>query len=364
VAVTYKDYYRTLGVAKTADAKAIKQAYRRIARKSHPDQNPGNQAAAERFKEANEAYEVLSDPDKRRRYDELGADWARYADGFPGAPGGAGPRDFGGYRVHVGDEADLGDFSEFFRTFFGDRGGSRGPGRGGRGRARVDLEDLLAEAGPFGPGMRAGGRVGRGGEDLEGTVELTLEEAVSGTSRTLDLEAAEPCAPCRGTGRQDGKACAACQGQGAVVRSRRVEVRIPPGVRDGSRVRAAGEGGTGTPGARRGDLYLRVRLSPHPVFERRDDDLHVELPLAMWEAALGAEVEVPTIRGRVTMKIPPETGSGRTFRLPGYGVPHVKGGGRGDQLVRVRIVPPKDLTPAERALFGELRQLRPKPPRD
>jgi molecular chaperone DnaJ len=149
-----------------------------------------------------------------------------------------------------------------------------------------------------------------------------------------------------------------------VSRSRRVEVKVPPGVRDGSRVRASGEGGAGSAGGGRGDLYLRVRVRPHPLFERRDDDLHVELPLAVWEAALGAEIEVPTIRGRVTMKVPPETSSGRTFRLPGYGVPHVKGGGRGDQLVHVRVVVPRDLTPRERAAFEELRQARPNPPRD
>jgi DnaJ-class molecular chaperone len=360
VAVTYKDYYKALGVDKHADPKTIKQAYRRIARKFHPDQNPGNAAAAERFKEANEAYAVLSDPEKRRRYDELGADWARYADGFPGgAPGGGGPRDFGGFRVHVGGEGDLGDFSEFFRTFFGDLGGRSRSARGGVG---IDLEDLLGGQDAFTRGGR-GGRAMRG-QDLEATVELSLEEAVQGTSRTIDMQGVEPCATCGGTGRQDKGPCGTCHGRGEVSRSRRVEVKVPPGVRDGSRVRASGEGGAGSAGGGRGDLYLRVRVRPHPLFERRDDDLHVELPLAVWEAALGAEIEVPTIRGRVTMKVPPETSSGRTFRLPGYGVPHVKGGGRGDQLVHVRVVVPRDLTPRERAAFEELRQARPNPPRD
>ncbi|MGH2590648.1 MAG: DnaJ C-terminal domain-containing protein, partial [Actinomycetota bacterium] len=143
----------------------------------------------------------------------------------------------------------------------------------------------------------------------------------------------------------------------------RVEVKIPPGLRDGSRVRAAGEGGAGRGGGPRGDLYLRVRVAPHPIFERRDDDLHLELPVAVWEAALGADVDVPTLRGKVTMKIPPETPSGKTFRLPGYGVPHLRGG-QGDQLVRVRIVVPSGLTPRERELFEELRRLRPVPPRE
>jgi DnaJ-class molecular chaperone len=344
VAVTYKDYYKILGVSKTADAKAIKQAYRKLARKYHPDQNPGNAAAAERFKEINEANEVLSDPEKRQRYDTLGPDWARYAEagagGFGAGPGAPGP---GGFRVHVDQAGDLGDFSEFFRTVFGDLGARRSPFEG------VEFEDR----GPF----RAGGR-GRRGGDLEAEVEITLEEAHAGTRRTIEFQELEPCGTCQGSGRQGKGPCPTCRGSGQVPRSSRVEVRIPAGVRDGSRVRAAGEGGAGVGGGTRGDLYLRVRLAPHPLFERREDDLHVELPIAVWEAGLGAEVEVPTLRGKVSMKIPPETSSGRTFRLPGYGLPHVKGGGRGDQYVRVRVVLPRNLTAQERALFEQLRGLR------
>ena len=350
MAVTFKDYYKILGVPKTADAKAIKQAYRKLARKYHPDQNPGNTAAAERFKEINEANEVLSDPEKRQRYDTLGPDWARYAEagagGFGGRTGGAGP---GGYRVHVDQAGDLGDFSEFFRTIFGDLGA--------RGSPFQDVE--FGGRGPF----RAGGR-GRRGGDLETEVEISLEEAHAGTRRGIEFQQLEPCATCRGTGRQGKAACPTCGGSGQVSRNHRVEVTIPAGVRDGSRVRAAGEGGAGTDGGTRGDLYLRVRVTPHALFERREDDLHVELPIAVWEAALGADVEVPTLRGKVSMKIPPETGSGRTFRLPGYGLPHVKGGGRGDEFVRVRIVVPRDLTDEERALFERLRSLRPAPPRE
>jgi molecular chaperone DnaJ len=349
VAVSYKDYYQILGVPKTADAKAIKQAYRKLARKYHPDQNPGNKAAAERFKEINEANEVLSDPEKRQRYDALGPDWARYADagagGFGGQPGAGGP---GGYRVHVDQSGDVGDFSEFFRTIFGDLGARRGPFEG------VEFE----ERGPF----RAGGR-GRRGGDLETEVEISLEEAHTGTRRAVEFQELEVCATCRGSGRQGKAACPTCGGSGRVTRTNRVEVTIPAGVRDGSRVRAAGEGGAGTGGGTRGDLYLRVHLTPHPTFERREDDVHVELPVAVWEAALGAEVEVPTLRGKVTMKIPPETSSGRTFRLPGYGLPHLKGG-KGDQFVRVRVVVPSSLSARERALFEELKQLRPTPPRE
>jgi molecular chaperone DnaJ len=350
VAVTYKDYYKTLGIPKTADAKAIKQAYRKLARKYHPDQNPGNAASAERFKEINEAHEVLSDPEKRQRYDTLGPDWARYAEAGPGGfgarPGGPGP---GGHRVHVDQSGDLGGFSEFFRTIFGDLGARGSPFEG------VEFEDR----GPFRPGGR-----GRRGGDLEAEVEITLEEAYTGARRAIEFQQLEPCATCRGSGRQGKAVCATCGGSGQVPQSHRVEVKIPAGVRDGSRVRAAGEGGAGAGGGTRGDLYLRVRVAPHPLFERREDDVHVELPIAVWEAALGAEVEVPTLRGKVSMKIPPETSSGRTFRLPGYGLPHVKGGGRGDQYVRVRLVLPRDLTAQERAVFEQLRGLRRESPRE
>ncbi|HEV8306361.1 MAG TPA: DnaJ C-terminal domain-containing protein [Methylomirabilota bacterium] len=356
MAVAYKDYYKILGVDRTADEKAIKKAYRRLARKHHPDMNPGNKAAGERFKEANEAYEVLSDPAKRRRYDTLGGDWQRYAEGFPGA-GGA-PGGFGNYQVHV-ERGDLHDFSEFFRTFFGDLG-ARGAGRArpGGGAGTIDFEDILGGGRPFGRGSPS-----RRGQDLETPIEVSLDEAAQGTRRTVELELPERCATCGGAGQHAGSPCPTCGGAGEVTRPRRVEVKIPAGVRDGSRVRAAGEGGAGAGGGPRGDLYLQVRVMPHPLFERRGDDLHLELPLAVWEAALGAEVEVPTLRGRVTMKIPPETSSGKTFRLPGYGIPHLRGGGQGDELVRVKIVLPQTLTPRERELFEELRRLRPTPPR-
>jgi DnaJ-class molecular chaperone len=340
MAVGYKDYYKVLGVEKGADAAAIKQAYRRLARKHHPDQNPGDKSAVERFKEVAEAYEVLSDPEKRRRYDTLGPDWQRAAQGFPGG---------GNYRVHV-EHGDLGDFSEFFRTIFGDLGR--------QGGAPSGFEEFEFGDEP----IRRGGRRPRRGQDVQAPIEITLEEAVQGTTRTVELGLTERCTACGGTGWQGSTVCSACQGSGEVTRPHRVEVKIPAGVRDGSRVRVAGEGTAGRGGGARGDLYLRVRVAPHPLFERRDDDLHLELPLAVWEAALGAEVEVPTLRGKVTMKIPPETPSGKTFRLPGYGVPRLRGG-QGDQLVRVRVVVPSGLTPRERELFEELRRLRPVPPR-
>ena len=215
MAVSYKDYYKILGVAKTADLKAIKQAYRRLARKHHPDQNPGNPAAIERFKEATEAYEVLSDPEKRRRYDELGPDWARQAErASEGAPRG-GFEDLGGFRVHVGRDADLGGFSDFFRTFFGDLGR----------RAGADPES--AAGGDF---FRGGGRGRRGargasrGDDLEGAVEISLEEAAQGSRRIVEFQSAQVCRTCGGTGRQAEAVCPTCQGQRLNAQARAVRV--------------------------------------------------------------------------------------------------------------------------------------------
>lgn len=338
MAVEFKDYYRILGVDRNADDRTIKSAYRRLARKYHPDV-ARDRGAAERFKEINEAYEVLSDPEKRRRYDSLGPDWQRYAQ--QGA--GPGPADV---RVEYGD---LGDFSEFFRAIFGDLGA-----RMGRGRGPLDLEDLLG--GDFGAA-----RGPRRGSDVSASVEITLEEAFAGTRRTFTLEAEEPCATCGGTGHVTGRPCPTCRGRGWQSVRRQVDVRIPAGVKTGQRVRVAGEGG-GPPG-RRGDLYLTVTVAPHPLFERKGDDIVLELPITAPEAALGATVEVPTLRGKVSMKVPPGTSSGRTFRLPGYGMPRLKGGGSGDQLVTVKIVMPSNLTPEEQELYRHLAARRADDPR-
>jgi DnaJ-class molecular chaperone len=351
MAVEFKDYYRILGVDRNADDKTIKSAYRRLARKYHPDVAKGRDAA-ERFKEINEAYEVLSDPEKRRRYDSLGPDWQRYTR----APGGAGAP--GGVRVEYGD---LGDFSEFFRTVFGDLGVRMGRSR--TGRIFGGLEDLLGgrpvgeEFPGFGGATRAPGR----GEDVQASVEITLEEAYAGARKTFTYEVDEPCPSCGGAGHLGGRPCPSCRGSGWHRARRQLDVRIPAGVKTGQRVRVAGEGG-GPPG-RRGDLYLVVTVTPHPLFERQGDDIHLELPVTAPEAALGATVEVPTLRGKVSMKIPPGTSSGRTFRLPGYGMPRGRSGGSGDQLVKIKIVLPADLTPAERELYERLRVLRRDNPR-
>jgi len=339
----YKDYYKTLGVAKDADEKTIKSAYRRLARKHHPDVNKGS---SERFKEISEAYTVLSDPEKRKRYDTLGPDWERYAQAGTGARS-----PFEGQEVRFGrGGGDLGGFSDFFRTIFGDLGGA---GRGRGGFTEVHFGDL----GDLGGGEWVGGVSDKGG-DVEAGIELTIEEAFHGARKTVSLEIDEPCASCGGAGHVNRKPCATCHGTGWARARRHLEVKIPAGVDTGSRVRVAAEGPSGAGGGGRGDLYLKVSVRADPRFERRGDDLHVELPVPASEAALGAEVAVPTLKGQVSMKIPPETSSGRTFRLPGYGMPHLKGGGAGDQYVKVQVTIPTGLGPREKELYQELRTLR------
>jgi DnaJ-class molecular chaperone len=349
MAVEFKDYYKILGVDRKADDKTIKSAFRRLARKYHPDVAKGKDAP-DRFKEINEANEVLSDPEKRRRYDTLGPDWQRYAQQAPGPPG-------GGFRVEY-QGGDGGDFSDFFRTIFGDLGGGRPGARGGRGdRGGVNLEDLLGGGGGLG-GRQARSR----GDDVQAGVEITLEEAFAGARKTFSLEMDEPCPTCHGAGNVGGKPCMTCGGSGWQRGRRQLDVKIPAGVKTGQRVRVAGEG-TGSGGGR-GDLYLAVTVAPHSLFERKGDDIQIELPITAPEAALGANVEVPTLRGKVSMKIPPATSSGRTFRLPGYGMPRPRtGGGSGDQLVGVKIVIPSDLTTAERELYEKLKTLRSDNPR-
>lgn len=338
MAVDFKDYYKILGVDRKADDKTIKSAYRRLARKYHPDVAK-TKDATDRFKEVSEAYEVLSDPEKRRRYDSLGPDWQRYTQAPPAGPPG------GGFRVEYGgDPGNLGDFSEFFRSIFGDLGAHarRGSRSGG---IRFD---------------EGFDRTPRGA-DVEAGIEISLDEAFQGARKTFAMDLEEPCAVCGGSGNVQGKPCAACGGGGWQRAQRQVDVKIPAGVKSGQRVRVSGEG-TGAPGAR-GDLYLSVTVAAHPFFERKGDDVHLTLPITAPEAALGTSIEVPTLRGKVSMKVPPATSSGRAFRLPGYGMPRLKGGGAGDQFVAIKVVMPSELTPEERELYEKLKALRSDNPR-
>ena len=327
----FKDYYQTLGVAKTANEKEIKQAFRKLARKHHPDVNPGDKTGEAKFKEINEAYEVLGDPAKRRKYDELGANWRMYEraaqqgqGGNPFGSGGPGADNTwtinmggpGGYRTMTQEEmqdlfGDQDPFSDFFRTFFGGSGPREGSGR-----------------------TRGGGRAARSqkGQDIEHDVELTLEEAYHGATRRISIK------------------------EGGHARS--VDVRIPAGVKDGSRVRAAGEGAAGANGGSAGDLYLRVQLKPHPVFERNNQDLKTKVAVPVTAAVLGGEAQVPTVTGSVRLKIPEGTQNGQVFRLKGHGMPQVgKPDDRGDLYASVEVQLPRALTREQRQHYEALQEL-------
>lgn len=329
-----KDYYNILGVNRNASEKEIKQAFRRLARKHHPDVNPGDTTAEEKFKQISEAYELLSDKEKRKKYDRFGDQW-QYADQFAKS----------GRRGTPFQGADFGDI------FSGGGTHSYSYSSGG-------IDSLLDEL------LRGGGRTGtrtrrtqpRRGRDIEQQVEITLEEAFSGASRLLSLQTEEGCATCRSSGRIQNALCSVCQGSGAVSRTKRLEVKIPAGVKTGSRVRIAGKGGEGYGGAR-GDLYLIVKAKPHPLFERQGDDLYANVDVPLTTAVLGGEVKVSTFKGSLELKIPPGTQNGRTFRLVGQGMPHPGKTSRGNLKARVNIVLPTNLSPEEKELFQKLDQL-------
>jgi curved DNA-binding protein len=318
----YKDYYETLGVNRDADKKEIRSAYRRLARQYHPDVNPGDPQAEERFKEINEAYEVLSDPEKRTKYDQLGREWSSFQQGG-GRPGdfdwgqwtSAAPGE-DGQRVYVryGTPEDMEDlfggaspFSDFFSQIFGGVGGR--PSQAGAG-AGFEYQPSPSR-----------------GQDYEQRLEISLREAYQGTSRILQ---------------KDG---------------RKLEVKIPPGAKTGTRVRMARQGGAGAAGGEAGDLYLRVQVEPDPQFERRGDDLFVNVSVDIYTAILGGEVTVPTMNGSVVLSIPAGTQNGRAFRLRGKGMPHLRNPEQyGDLYAQVNVRLPENLTTHQRELFKELRR--------
>jgi DnaJ-class molecular chaperone len=345
--MAYKDYYKILGVNRSANADAIKKAFRQLARKYHPDVNPGDKAAEAQFKEINEAYEVLSDPQKRRKYDTLGANWQEQFGPAPartranaGARTSARGGDGGGRTSY--DFADPTNFSDFIDTLFGRRN--------------------AATTSTAGPASRPSpsGTLRRKGEDVEQPVEITLREAFAGSNRTYSVQQTDPCVTCKGTGQFNGEPCPICKGTGMIEHTRKLDVAIPAGVDTGSRVVVTGEGQPGIGGGQRGDLILVVTVRPDPVFERKGDDLHVDVATPLTTAALGGEVAVPTLDGkRVLLTIPSETQNGQSFRLANKGMPRLRAEGRGNLLARVQVTMPRHLTVREKQLFEELARERP-----
>jgi molecular chaperone DnaJ len=347
---TYKDYYAVLGVGRNATAKEIKDAYRKLARKYHPDANNSDKTNEEKFKEISEAYEILKDPKKRKEYDEFGAYFAGQN------PGGA-------------------SWQDFARASSGQAGGFSFGGLG-------DLFDL------FGAGTRASMRAK--GEDITYNVHLSFNEALKGKTVQFLINKEEDCQACGGTGTAPGssrkscstcggsgmvsenqgffsmtrpcpacggqgsvaeKPCSACRGVGRVIRSQAETVKIPAGVTDGSKIKFKGRGQAGQNGGPAGDLYVVTKVAPHPFFRRSGSDVLLDVPITFTEAALGASIEIPTVDGSVSLKIPSGTQNGQTFRLKGKGAPKLKGSGRGDMLATVRIVVPKELSANEKELL-------------
>ncbi len=330
-----KDYYSILGVSRSAADKDIKAAYRRLARQYHPDVNPGNKASEEKFKEINQAHEVLSDPEKRKKYDQYGEQWqdaARYAEAARQQQASGGWN----FNRQTGDSQSFNFEDEDLESVFGDIMGGR-TGGFGRRTARP-----------------------RRGQDVESPIEVTLEEAFNGAVRNISLRSEVPCSACRGTGRIQNLACSVCRGAGVVAQVKRLEVRIPAGVDNGSRVRIAGKGEPGMGGGPAGDLYLIISVQPHNIFERKGDDLYVNVLVPLTTAMLGGEAQVPTLKGsKLALRIPPETQNEKVFRLAGQGLPHLNSSSRGDLLVTIKVNLPSGLSAEERALFNKLKEFRP-----
>jgi len=357
MAVEYKDYYRTLGVNKDAPEKEIKQAYRRMARKYHPDVNPGDKSAEDRFKEIGEAYAVLGDAQKRKKYDQFGPS-LRDGSFWRQSGAAAGPRP-NNARVYTTtrdfakdfDASGLGTgFSDFFDALFG-----QGFGRG-RG-ATADPSTAGLPGNGAAPG--AAGRAPAKGSDVEQPIEVTLEEVATGGNRVFSMQMPEICPACRGTALVNGKLCTICQGAGTVSKARRIEVKIPAGVQTGSRIRIKGEGNPSPGGGAKGDVYLLVTVQQHPTFDRKGNDLYVEVPVPLSKAMLGGEVSVPTLKGgQLSMKVPPETQNASTFRLASQGLPALRGEEKGDLYAKIRAILPTNLSARERELFQELKRHR------
>jgi molecular chaperone DnaJ len=331
------DYYKTLGVSRSADPSEIKKAYRKLARKYHPDVNPGSEEAETRFKEIQEAYAVLSDPDKRKQFDTFGTVDGDPFSGFDPSRRTRGRstwQDAGGFRVDMDGMGGFQDLGDLFGQFFG---GARS------GRAR---------------------QTPRRGADQELSVEVGFVDAVRGTAVTLPVQRQLRCRACGGSGSVQRNVCPTCHGTGLVVSTERLRVKIPEGIADDKRVRVAGKGAEGERGGPPGDLFVRVRVRPHAFFKREGDDIHTAVPIMFSEAYLGGEIEVGTIHGPVRAKVPAGTNSGRTFRLRGKGVRNTKTRAHGDHLYTVEIVVPKVVSPTGEESARRVAELYQGNPRD
>lgn len=341
----FKDYYQVLGVPRDADAKTIKKAYRSLARKYHPDVNT-DASSEERFKAINEANQVLSDPEKRSKYDRFGADWSR----FQSAPG-----------ANSGGNAD---FSQWFSQAAGSQGGPevRFEFNGQEASGFSDFFDLLfgREQGQRGSQRRQPRQPAQRGQDQEVRIELSLPEAFAGTTRMFELTIQDPCPTCQGSGMNGLGACPGCNGLGTVPRRNKIEVAIPAGVRENSRIRVSGKGSPGLNGGKSGDVFLRVGLKKHPVFELDGNNLKATLDVPLYDAVLGGEAVLETLGGKkIAIAIQPETQTGQTIRLRGQGWPEKIGDStRGDLIAKVQVSVPTDLDPRERELFEQLRAHR------
>jgi molecular chaperone DnaJ len=333
------DYYQILGVSRSATAAEIKKAYRKLARKYHPDVNPDNPEAEEKFKEIQGAYAVLSDDEKRQQYDTFGRVDGAPEVGFGGfRRTGSTWRDAGGFRVDFGDvdtaTGGVQDLGDIFGQLFGHR-------RGAKPRRRPQR-----------------------GADQETEVEISFDDAVQGTSITIPVQRQVQCATCKGIGRMDGSGCPSCHGSGVLISTERLRVKVPEGVADSQRVRVAGKGAEGGGGGMAGDLMVRVRVRPHPFFKREGDTIHTIIPVTFSEAYRGGEIEIGTVHGAVRAKVPAGTTSGRTFRLRGKGVRNTKTRAYGDHMYTVQIVVPKVMSPAGEEAARAVAELYQENPRD
>lgn len=386
------DYYETLGVSKTASADDIRKAYRKLARKHHPDLNPGDKAAEERFKNVQEAYDVLSDTKKKQMYDQVGF----YSES--GMPGGG-----GAHRPQSGPNMGFGgfDFSDMFTrgAYPGAGAGASGGAAGAGAAGSANFQDIFNHW--FGRSHeQQPQQAPQKGSDIEYGLNIDFWEAIRGTQARLNIAHQETCTTCNGTGIRRGadvvcpecngsgsvtqtagamrfsltcprcegsgrlrNRCATCHGDGRISAMETVEVRIPPGAQQGSRLRVAGKGNSGTMGAPAGDLYITLRVEPHPFFRREGDDIHISVPVRIDEAGLGAKIEVPTIDGRALLKVPQGTKNGQKFRLREKGVVNSRTNQRGDQIVEVAIEAPVVQDERTKELLREYAQLHPEDPR-